>query len=144
MVLVDICDAQGRVCEPQWLARAEAVHRQLRPALADYDAAMRRIFGGGARMILAVQNSDVLGVAVYRVSENTAYGRNCYVDDLVTHEASRSTGVGHALLDRIEQIARAQQCLALHLDSGTQRKSAHRFYLRERFEIASFHFSKSL
>ena len=39
MRVMDVTDADGRVAEPAWLGRAEAVHRQLRTALpADYAA----------------------------------------------------------------------------------------------------------
>ncbi len=37
--------------------------------------------------------------------------------------------------------ARELGCELLHLDSGVQRHAAHRFDLRERFDIASHHFS---
>ncbi|MDZ4077234.1 MULTISPECIES: GNAT family N-acetyltransferase [Hydrocarboniphaga] len=144
MQLIAVTDGAGAVREPEWLARSERVHRQLRPQLVDYAASLSRVFASGGRMLIAVQDDAVLGVAVYRISENTAYGVNLYVDDLVTDEAQRSTGVGHALIEWLEHRARAAGCAMLHLDSGTQRKSAHRFYLRERFEITSFHFNKQL
>lgn len=144
MQLIEVTDESGAVREPEWLARSERVHRQLRPHLVDYAASLGRVFASGGRMLIAADDGSVLGVAVYRISENTAFGRNLYVDDLVTDEAQRSTGVGHALIEWLERHARAAACAMLHLDSGTQRKSAHRFYLRERFEISSFHFNKSL
>jgi GNAT superfamily N-acetyltransferase len=144
MQLIEVTDESGAVCEPEWLARSERVHRQLRPQLVDYAASLGRVFASGGRMLIAVDGDSVLGVAIYRISENTAFGRNLYVDDLVTDEARRSTGVGQALIGWLEHRAREAACAMLHLDSGTQRKSAHRFYLRERFEISSFHFNKSL
>lgn len=35
-------------------------------------------------------------------------------------------------------------CHELDLDSGTHRTGAHRFYLRERFDIVAFHFARPL
>lgn len=144
MQLIEITDATGTVQAPLWLARSESVHRQLRPALVDYGATLRRVFATGGRMVVATRDEAVLGVAVFRVSENTANGRNLYVDDLVTDNDRRSQGVGHALIEWLERRAKQEDCAVLHLDSGTRRNAAHRFYLRERFDIASFHFSKLL
>ena len=143
--IVEITDELGAVAELGWFAKAEAVHRQLRTALpSDYAGKMRRVFAGGARMCVAVEGTEVAGVAVYRVYENTFQGRQLYVDDLVTDERRRSTGVGHALLSYLEQKARAADLENLALDSGTQRQQAHKFYFREGMVVTSFHFGKRL
>jgi GNAT superfamily N-acetyltransferase len=145
MRIVEITDDSGAVAEPDWLGKAEAVHRQLRTALpADYRGKMRRVFAGGARMCVAVDGADVTGVAVYRVHENTFQGRQLYVDDLVTDERRRSAGVGRALLGHLERKARAADLENLALDSGTQRQQAHKFYFREGMVVTSFHFGKRL
>lgn len=145
MQLIDVTDEQGGIITADWLAAAEVVHRQLRPQLpADYATKMQRVFAQGGRMLVAVQSGAVVGVAVWRGYENTFQGVQVYVDDLVTDENRRSTGVGHALIDGLAERARTLGATALTLDSGTQRRDAHRFYLRERFDITSFHFNKSL
>lgn len=145
MQLIEITDASGQVVATDWLKRSEAVHRQLRPQLpADYRGKMERVFAQGGRMVVAADGDAVMGVAVWRLYENTHQGVQVYVDDLVTDEARRSRGVGHALIDWLCTHSRGLGATALTLDSGTQRRAAHRFYLRERFEITSFHFNKSL
>lgn len=145
LIMVDVTDAAGGLAQPQWLAKAERVHRQLRPALpADYAAKMARVFAGGGRMCVAVQGDEVAGVAVYRVHENTADGVKMYVDDLVTDDARRSSGVGRTLLTYLEQRARTGNCEAFTLDSGTHRQQAHKFYFREGMVVISFHFAKKL
>ncbi len=105
---------------------------------------MRRVFVGGGRMCVAVQGARVVGVAVYRVYENTADGMQMYVDDLVTDEHLRSRGVGAALLAHLQTVARSSFCLALTLDSGVQRAGAHKFYFREGLSVNAFHFFKRL
>ncbi|ESP98490.1 GNAT family N-acetyltransferase [Streptomyces sp. CHA1] len=85
-----------------------------------------------------------VAVAGWRVIANTSAIRKLYVDDLVTAEAARSTGAGRELVAYLEDRARELDCRVLDLDSGTQRTDAHRFYLRERFSIRAFHFSKLL
>ena len=68
------------------------------------------------------------------------YGRHVYVDDLVTDDDARSRGYGKAMLDWLKAEARRLGCARLQLDSGTQRKDAHAFYLREGLRIEAFHF----
>jgi GNAT superfamily N-acetyltransferase len=142
---IEVTDVQGRIVEPGWLAAAEGVHRQLRDKLPpSYAARMAEVFSNGARMSVLVDGESVAGVAVWRILENTFEGRRCYVDDLVTDSADRSTGVGRALLAHVECIARASGCVVLALDSGVQRGSAHKFYFREDMQIFAYSFRKAL
>lgn len=130
--------------EPQWLARAQPVHRQLRPHLPpEYAEKMEKVFSEGGEMCVAADGEQVAGVAVFRLFENTHVGRRFYVDDLVTDEKRRSSGVGKALLDWLEAEARRRGCPGLDLESGTHRTDAHRFYFREGFVIPSFSFRKN-
>jgi GNAT superfamily N-acetyltransferase len=145
MDLIEITDEAGAIIEARWLASAQAVHVQLRPKAADgYRESMARIFAQGARMVVAVSNTDVQGLAVWRVYENTALGRHLHVDDLVTAQGQRSAGVGAQILAWLERRARARGCTALTLESGTQRTQAHRFYFRQEMSISGFSFRKEL
>ena len=143
--VIAVTDDRGAVVEPQWLARAERVHRSLRTALpADYAGKLARVFAGGGRMCVATESERVVGVAVYRISENTFADVFLYVDDLVTDDAERSRGVGHTLMAHLERVARDAGCANLVLDSGTHRQRAHKFYFREGMFITSFNFKKPL
>lgn len=145
MKLIDVTDASGAILELDWLMKAESVHRQLRPMLPeDYIARMREVFTNGARLLLAVDNNQVIGVALWRLLENTYEGKRLHVDDLVTEESQRSKGVGKLLLNHLEMRALSLGCNVLALDSGVQRASAHQFYFRESMHIFSFSFRKSL
>jgi GNAT superfamily N-acetyltransferase len=53
-------------------------------------------------------------------------------------------GYGTKLFDWLVDYARAENCQQLTLDSGVQRFAAHRFYLRQRMEITSHHFTLKL
>lgn len=142
---IEITDNNGKIVQPDWLARAEFVHRQLRTALAnDYVAQLAQVFENGARMTVAISDEQVVGIAVWRVIVNTYEGRRFYVDDLVTDASHRSQGIGHALLGNLELLARQHNCDVLTLDSGTQRTRAHAFYFREGMHIPSFCFRKKL
>jgi GNAT superfamily N-acetyltransferase len=144
MKIIEVTDEAGDLLAPEWLARAERVHRQLRPYLpADYAGKMARVLQG-ARMALAVEGDAVRGLAVYRWHENTFDGLKFYIDDLVADESQRSQGVGHLLIAHLEKAARALGADGMVLDSGTQRTQAHKFYFREGFVITSFNFKKTL
>ncbi len=143
MKVIELHQEGGRIIGVEWLSRAEAIHRQLRPHLPqNYQEKMTRVLEN-AYMALMVDNDTVLGLAVYRWHENTFDGLKFYVDDLVTDESHRSEGVGHALIDHLEGVARKLGANGIVLDSGTQRAQAHKFYFREGFVIPAFNFKKS-
>jgi GNAT superfamily N-acetyltransferase len=121
---------------------AREVMRQLRSGVAedDYLATVRRMMAGGYRQVALVEDGEVRAVAGFRIFEMLYVGRLLYVDDLNTDERLRSRGHGRALLDWLKSEARANDCAELHLDSGVQRASAHRFYFREGLTVNCFHF----
>ncbi len=128
-------DAEIAACFP--------VMVQLRPHLnaSEFVATVRRMMKEG--FLLARLSDDagvVRAVAGYRFHEKLFSGRTLYVDDLVTDEASRSRGHGAALLQWLIAEARTAGCDVFELDSGVQRRDAHRFYFRERMHISSYHF----
>ncbi len=144
MNIVEVFAQDGQIAGMEWLARTEAIHRQLRPGLpGDYAGKMARVLGGGACMALAAEEATVLGLAIYRWHENTFDDLKFYIDDLVVDEAHRSRGAGHALVAHLEGVARKLGASGLVLDSGTHRTQAHKFYFREGFVITSFNFKKS-
>jgi GNAT superfamily N-acetyltransferase len=129
------------------IASAFAVMRQLRPHLREVDflPTIRRMRGtDGYRLAAFVEDGGPACVAGFRLGENLARGKYLYVDDLVTAETARSRGLGKAMLEWLAERARKAGCAALILDSGVQRFAAHRFYLRERFDIVCHHFLKPL
>ena len=140
-----VTDDAGTLIEPTWLQRAEGVHRQLRPQLpVDYATRLSEVFANGGRLAVVVEGASVVGVALWRLIENTSVGRRLYVDDLVSDEARRSQGAGTAMLDWLEAKAKSFGCDELALDSGVQRQRAHRFYFREGLHISSYCFKKAL
>jgi GNAT superfamily N-acetyltransferase len=129
------------------IARCFPVMQQLRPHLvaAEFVPRIRRQQAENFQLAFAADsNGLVRSVAGFRVMEMLFSGRTLYVDDLVTDAAARSQGFGDALFDWLVAHARARGCTEFSLDSGTQRVDAHRFYLRKRMKIASFHFSLPL
>jgi GNAT superfamily N-acetyltransferase len=83
----------------------------------------------------------IQAVAGFRISESLAWGKFLYVDDLVSKSDDRSKGYGGKLFNWLIEYAQTENCQQLTLDSGVQRFAAHRFYLRQRMEITSHHFT---
>lgn len=123
------------------------VMKELRPHLQDaaaFIAAVRRMEKEGYAVAYVTEASRPVACMGFRASEMLARGIHYYVDDLVTLPSARSHGHGKTLLDWLEAKARAEGKVAVHLESGTQRIDAHRFYFRQRMHVSSFHFMKTL
>lgn len=128
------------------ISKCFAVISELRPHLtaATFVSLVRAMEIEGYRMAFIEDDDAVVAVAGFRISTSLFMGKNLYVDDLVTTGNARSKGYGEAMLDWLRNLAEESACTHLHLDSGTQRNRAHRFYLRQGMDIASFHFSQKL
>jgi ribosomal protein S18 acetylase RimI-like enzyme len=95
----------------------------------------------GYELVYVETEGKVLCVAGFVVATKLAWGRHIYVDDFVTAEAHRRCGAGAFLIDWLKGHARERGCQQIHLDSRVTNFTAHRFYLRHGFDIASHHFS---
>ena len=132
--------------DPRLSAEILPVLQQLRPHLTAeaFAAIYEEGYATGLRFLAAYDGDRCVGLAGWRLWAKTNAVRELYVDDLVTDEATRSKGVGAALLGELEHRARAAGCTVLALDSGVHRAGAHRFYFREGMSIASYRFQKPL
>ncbi len=122
------------------------VMRELRGHLSE-EAFLDRVRSqqrDGYRLAFLEMDGSPVAVAGFRILETLASGRFLYVDDLVTLEAERSKGYGAQLLAWLRDRAERESCAALELDSGIQRKDAHRFYEREGLRLVGYHFAVEL
>ena len=133
------------VGDSRWDA-AFPVLRQLRGHLTRplLDEVLRDGYPQGLRFTAIFEGGLCKAVAGWRLVTNASAIRKLYVDDLVTSDAERSRGYGHALLEELVRRADDLGCVQLDLDSGVQRHDAHRFYLRERMDITAYHFTRRL
>ena len=124
------------------ILQCHAVMVQLRPhvPIEGFVARVRRMQTTGFRLAYLRDSGGVQAVAGFRVLDQLVSGRVLYVDDLVTNEQQRSTGHGAALLTWLQDLARADDCEFLELDSGVHRAGAHRFYFRHGLSIIGYHF----
>ncbi|MBV9330271.1 MAG: GNAT family N-acetyltransferase [Alphaproteobacteria bacterium] len=127
--------------------RLHPVIRELRPHIATPEELASRVTAqrsAGYRLIYAEDQGVPVAAAGFRVSQWLAWGKTLYVDDLIVLESHRGRGFADALMEWMQGEARRQGCAEFHLDSGTHRLPAHRFYHRMGLAISSFHFSKKL
>jgi GNAT superfamily N-acetyltransferase len=131
---------------PAAILRCFPVMVQLRPHLREEGFVERvvRQQAQGYHLCYLEADAQVRAVAGYRYFEALAWGRICYVDDLVTDAECRSQAFGRALFDWLVSRAREAGCEQFHLDSGVQRFDAHRFYLTRRMAISAHHFAMSI
>ncbi|MCP4049843.1 MAG: GNAT family N-acetyltransferase [bacterium] len=109
-----------------------------------FEQQVKRQQQNGYKLIALSNNDMFVAIAGFRISECLAWGKFLYVDDLVTKSTEKSKGYGQKLLDYLTSYAKQQGCNMLHLDSGVQRFTAHRFYIKQGMDIKSHHFSISL
>lgn len=105
---------------------------------------VRQMEREGYRLAFHEENGSVVVVAGYRVFTNLSMGKNLYVDDLSTSKSERSKGYGEKMINWLRNVAKAEGCNYFHLDSGTQRHAAHKFYFRQGLSITYYHFSEKL
>lgn len=119
------------------------VMHELRPHLTQdtFVNKVRSLEKSGYMLAYLKESGSPVAVAGFRLGESLAWGRFLYVDDLVTLASFRSRGFGSAILSWLVEFANKNNCDQLHLDSGVQRKDAHRFYKREGLQLSSYHFA---
>ncbi|WP_434626887.1 GNAT family N-acetyltransferase [Chromobacterium sp. CV08] len=132
--------------QDQEIERCFPVMRQLRPHLRSetFVAAVRAQMAEGYQLAYLQEDGAVACVAGFRLQRTLVAGRSLYVDDLATDETTRSRGHGAAMMAWLRQLAIAEGCGEIHLDSGVQRHRAHRFYLNRNMDIVAHHFSEQL
>ncbi len=111
---------------------------------AEFVRLIQEMFTEGFRLAYLEHDGTIVCVAGFRITTNLFMGKNLYVDDLVTHKSHRSRGFGEAMLAWLRDLAVADGCEHFHLDSGTQRQRAHKFYLAHGMSITAFHFAEKL
>lgn len=134
--------AAGLVIRYIKVADFEAVSRLLvelgRPALSEENRAdfrttfARHVASANTASLIAERDGLAVGVLILQFRERLNWpSLEAWVPDLVVTERFHGTGVASALLRRAIAIARDRGCHRLCLESGYQRRRAHRFYERE-------------
>jgi GNAT superfamily N-acetyltransferase len=99
----------------------------------------------GDRVVVALLGDEVVGLAHLQVSPTIEYDQPAgKIGALVVDEAHRGEGVGRALVDALEDEARARGCVVMFLTTNVRRTDAHEFYRRVGLEETGKRFTKSL
>lgn len=128
------------------ISRCFPILFQLHPELTEDEfwSQVQRQQRDGYQLVYLEDECKVRSVAGFRITEMLCRGKFLYIDDLVTEQASRSQGYGAALFDWLVAYAREHQCSQVDLDCAVHRKDSHRFYFRQRMNIARYHFDLKL
>lgn len=82
-------------------------------------------------VLVAEMDHQIVGMAALAFSERfVKEGKRCRVEALVVNVAHRRKGVGRALIEHAEELARQKGCASMGLTSGVRRASegTHDFY----------------
>jgi GNAT superfamily N-acetyltransferase len=96
------------------LIRDLAVYEREPDAVVATEARLREVLFGAkpaAEVLLALENAEPVGFAVYFYNFSTWLGRpGLYLEDLFVRPEKRGKGYGRALLERLAQIAKDRGC----------------------------------
>ena len=98
----------------------------------------------GYHLCCIKEENKIAAVSGYRIFTTLYEGKQLYVDDLCTAENERSKGYGEDMLNWLKCLAKDAGCKFFNLDSGTQRKRAHKFYFNQGLSIDCYHFKQDL
>jgi GNAT superfamily N-acetyltransferase len=111
-------------------------------------ARLGALLGSGRDAVLVAEDGDggsVLGVLALHwgvmLHQPAQVAR---IGSLVVAEAARGRGVGAALVQEAEALARAEGCAVLELTTGKQRHEAHAFYAARGFAWTALRFALAL
>ena len=96
------------------LIRELAEYERAPEAVVTTEAGLREVLFGAkpaAEVLLALENGEPVGFAVYFFNFSTWLGRpGLYLEDLFVRPAVRGKGYGRRLLERLAQIAKKRGC----------------------------------
>ena len=98
----------------------------------------------GFQLVYVGNEQLAYAVAGFRTLDFLFSGKTLYVDDLVTHSQHRKKGYAGMLMKWMIQYAKDNGYHHFSLDSGHQRKDAHRLYLNHGLDITAHHFGKDV
>lgn len=119
--------------------------RYLEMSLEGYSAKIAEMISmNDFKMVGAFLNDEIVGVCGYWILRMLYCGRYIQLSSFIVDEEKRGHGIGHKILQEIENIAKKSNCEKIVLDSFTENKKSHPLYYREGFHIRGFHFMKDL
>lgn len=119
--------------------RTDSEHAAFRKRISQY------IDEKDKRIIISEQNSKVVGLASMALLPRLNRTKlEMYIPELVVSENHRGSGVGKSLIEACISIAKKKKCFRIRLESGNQRKGAHRFYKKIGFEQSALSYTMEI
>ncbi|MEX2204519.1 MAG: GNAT family N-acetyltransferase [Actinomycetota bacterium] len=108
--------------------------RDVSPSASENPSYIIRFGGHLARretrtLIAQAPNGGVLGFLDMEFRQRLGHPRpQAWVNDLVVTESERGRGIGTALMNEAEDLARGRGCFRMSLETSAWREATHRFY----------------
>ncbi|HSA98180.1 MAG TPA: GNAT family N-acetyltransferase [Candidatus Nitrosotenuis sp.] len=97
----------------------------------------------GKKIIIAEQDSEVVGVVSMMLLPRLNRTKlELYIPEMVVSENRRGAGIGRLLMESCVRTAKKEKCFRIRLESGNQRKNAHRFYESVGFEQTALSYTR--
>lgn len=84
---------------------------------------------------LAVKDDEIIGMALYFFAYYTWVGKSLYLDDLYVKEKYRGNNVGSLLMQKMMEVAKAENCKRLRLQVLHWNEPAIDFYNKNGFTV---------
>jgi len=112
------------------LSEAFPVMKQLRTDLTDetYFELLSQMKKEGYQLFALYDEEKIVSLAGLSWRTNFYNKKHIYIHDLITDASGRSRGYGESLLSYIHNWGKENGAEFVALESGIQRKDAHRFY----------------
>ena len=97
------------------------------------------------KIIVAAYGSQIVGlVSIILLPRLNRTKLELYVPEIIVTENHRGIGIGKSLIDSCIEIAKKEKCFRIRLESGNQRKDAHKFYKKIGFEQSALSYTMSI
>jgi len=95
-------------------------------------------------LLIAYKDKEAVGIVGLSIGFLLYSGKYLQISSLYIDPKHRNEGIAQALFATADQVAKAQNCEKIVLDSYVTNQESHKTYLREDFEIKAYHFMKEL
>lgn len=111
------------------LVRELAIYEKAEEAFTATIEMYRQDFKDGVfEAIVAEDEQEVIGMALYYMSYSTWKGKMLYLEDFVVRQKYRRMGIGDLLFDKVVEIAQSKGCKLLKWQVLDWNKPALNFY----------------
>ena len=94
--------------------------------------------------LAAFDGTTMVGVCGFWLGMRFWCGEYIDIDNVIVDESRRSQGIGEKMIAWVEAYGTARGCQMAVLDCYVTKYAAHKFYLRQDYQILGYHFVKML